>query len=98
MNERVFDIRFEHSAAANQLMSDVDLPLVHSLRPHGFHKGYEGPYYPTVWESHGRFVCGYTFDNRAVQFIDWPIEELREARRFAQHVTGLAAEFSHGLR
>lgn len=97
MNE-TFNIRYELSRAAKLPMSEVELPLVHSLRPHGFHKGYEGPYYPTVWESHGRFVCGYTVDNLAVLFIESPVKELHEARRFAKHVTGLAAEFSHGLR
>lgn len=94
-----FDVAFECSRATRIAFADFNLPLVHTLMPVGFFDAPDGRYYPTVWESHGKFICGYQTDEHlCVAFPDWPVADLPTAIKFAERVSGLASEHAKGLR
>jgi hypothetical protein len=94
-----FDVAFECSNAARIPFADFNLPLVHTLKPIGYFDAPDGRYYPTVWESHGKFVCGYQTDDAVcVAFPDWPVPDLPTALKVAERFTGLASEYAKGLR
>lgn len=93
-----FDVAFECANATRIPFAEFGLPLVHTLMPIGYEAA-DGNYFPTVWESHGKFVCGFQTDERlCVAFPDWPVPDLETAKKFAARVSGLAAEHSKGLR
>lgn len=93
-----FDVAFECGRAVRMSFDKLELRLIHTLKPVSFDAA-DGRYFPTVWENHERFICGYQTDKQiCVVFAEWPVADIEVAKKFAARVSGLAAEQGKGLR
>jgi hypothetical protein len=108
MTAETFDIGLEIESAFAVPFEGLYLPLIWSIGIYGFHDGEGNTSVPTVWKVKGnttvspvwkvegdKYVCGYqTESGVCVVFLDWPVDTLELAKKFAVRVTGLAHEIS----